>query len=127
LYNPDVVINILAKALTQTAHADFNLCLALLDDRPPTAQLDEPDPLPPLLPQLTELHTLLEQCRFPSFWAEYRSDDLATLRDNYTVEVVGFEDAVRDTVVRSVKMTFTRIGLERLGSYLDLEGEIMFL
>jgi hypothetical protein len=123
LYNPDVVVNVLLKALTQTQNADFNLCLSLLDDRPPTAQLDEPDPLPTLLPQIIALHALIQQCRFPAFWATFNSDELSSIRENYTVEVVGFEDAVRDAAVRAVKATFTRIGAARLGSYLNLEGQ----
>lgn len=124
LYNPDVVVNVLLKALTQTQNADFNLCLSLLDDRPPTAQLDEPDPLPTLLPQIIALHALIQQCRFPAFWSTFNSDELSSIRENYTVEVVGFEDAVRDAAVRAVKATFTRIGTARLGSYLNLEGQL---
>ena len=84
--------------------------------------MDEPDPLPNLLPYLTNLHSLLQQCRFPAFWALYRSDALEPLRDNYTVEVVGFEDSIREVAVRAVKATFQNIGNKRLGSYLDLEG-----
>jgi translation initiation factor 3 subunit K len=122
LYNPDVVINILIKALTASPFPDFNLCISLLDERVPSTNIDEPDPLPSLLPVLTDLHTLLQQCKFPSFWTTYHSDDLETLRDNYTVECVGFEDAIREVVVRAVKAAFTRIGSERLGSYLDLIG-----
>ncbi|TFY66186.1 hypothetical protein EVG20_g4897 [Dentipellis fragilis] len=121
LYNPDVVINILVKALTSVPFPDFNLSVALLDDRPPAANLDEPDPLPALLPRLTVLHSLLQQCRFPVFWELYRSDDLESLRDNYTVEVVGFEDAIREVVVRAVKATFQRIRVARLASYLSLD------
>jgi translation initiation factor 3 subunit K len=122
LYNPDVVVNILIKALTASPFPDFNLCISLLDERIPNTNLDEPDPLPALLPILTDLHTLLQQCKFPSFWTMYHSGDLETLRDNYTVECVGFEDSIRDVVVRAVKAAFTRIGSERLGSYLDLQG-----
>ncbi|TFY79371.1 hypothetical protein EWM64_g4642 [Hericium alpestre] len=122
LYNPDVIINILVKALTSVPFPDFNLSIALLDDRVPSANVDEPDPLPTLLPHLTTLHSLLQQCRFPAFWALYRSDELESLRDNYTVEVVGFEDAIREVVVRSVKTTFQRINTKRLGMYLDLSG-----
>jgi len=102
---------------------DFNLCISLLDERPTAnASLDEPDPLPALLPVLQELHHLLFRCRFPSFWETYRSADLESLRDNYTVELVGFEDAVREVAIRAVKATFTRIGVDRLGLYLDLTG-----
>ena len=36
---------------------------------------------------------------------------------------MGFEDAIREVVVRAVKGTFSRIGTERLGNYLDLNGE----
>jgi translation initiation factor 3 subunit K len=122
LYNPDVVVNILIKALTQSPHADFGLCIALLDDRPPTASLDEPDPLPQLLPQLSSLHELLQQCKFPAFWAAYRSEEFQSLRENYTVEVAGFEDAVREVATRAVRATFRQIGRKRLGSYLDLDG-----
>ncbi|TBU48399.1 initiation factor 3 [Dichomitus squalens] len=123
LYNPDVVINILIKALTSAPFPDFNLCVSLLDDRPaPPANQDEPDPLPALLPTLTALHNLLQQCRFPAFWALYRSDEVEGLRDNYTVECVGFEGAVRQLAVRAVKAAFTSIGSERLGTYLDLSG-----
>ncbi|KAI0321705.1 ARM repeat-containing protein [Amylostereum chailletii] len=122
LYNPDVIINILIKSLTAVPYPDFNLSIALLDDRTSTATLDEPDPLPSLLPHLTSLHSLLQQCRFPAFWTLYRSFDLQSLRDNYTVEVVGFEDSIRDVVVRTVKATFQHINSKRLGSYLDLKG-----
>jgi hypothetical protein len=126
LYNPDVVVNILVKALASIPFPDFNLSVALLDDRASTTNVDEPDPLPTLLPYLTHLHGLLQQCRFPAFWALYRSDALESLRDNYTVEVVGFEDSIREVAVRAVKATFQKIGSKRLGSYLDLEGDRPF-
>ncbi|KAF8973735.1 armadillo-type protein [Flammula alnicola] len=122
LYNPDVVINILIKALTSSPLPDFNLCISLLDERPINSQLDEPDPLPTILPILKGLHNLLFRCRFPSFWEIYRSSQLSLLRDNYTVEVAGFENAVRAVAIRAVRATFTRISSERLGSYLNLSG-----
>lgn len=123
LYNPDVVVNILVKALASVPFPDFNLSVALLDDRASSsANMEEPDPLPGLLPFLTNLHSLLQQCRFPAFWALYRSDALESLRDNYTVEVVGFEDSIREVALRAVRATFQKIGSKRLGSYLDLEG-----
>ncbi|KAH9937612.1 ARM repeat-containing protein [Fomitopsis serialis] len=123
LYNADVAINILIKALTSSPFPDFNLCLSLLDERPVNQNPDEPDPLPSLLPILTTLYNLLQQCRFPAFWATYRSEEAEALRDNYTVECVGFENAVRDVATRAVKAAFKRIGGARLGSYLDLSGD----
>lgn len=39
------------------------------------------------------------------------------------MECVGFEDTIREVVVRAVKGTFSRIGTERLSNYLDLDGE----
>ena len=122
LYNPDVTINILLKALVSSPLPDFNLCLSLLDERPINATLDEPDPLPTVLPTLKDLYNLLYRCRFPAFWKIYRSKELENLRDNYTIEIVGFEDAVRAVAIRAVRATFTRISSERLGSYLDLNG-----
>jgi len=122
LYNPDVVINILIKALTATPFPDFNLCISLLDERIPNAT-DEPDPLPSLLPLLSSLHNLLQQCRFPAFWNLYTSEQAESLRDNYTVECVGFEDSIREVVIRSVSAAFKRIGSERLGTYLNLAGD----
>lgn len=118
-----MVINILIKALGASPLPDFNLCISLLDERPPNASLDEPDPLPVLLPVLHGLHHLLYRCRFPAFWRAYRSDQLESLRDNYTVECAGFEDSIREVVIRAVKSTFTRIGTDRLGLYLDLDCE----
>ncbi|TDL28679.1 initiation factor 3 [Rickenella mellea] len=125
LYNPDVVINILIKALTALPLPDFNLCIALLGERPATANQDEPDPLPSLLPSLTLLHASLQQCRFPAFWTLFKSEELENLRDNYTIEVVGFEDSVRSVVVRAVRAAFTKIGRDRLGTYLDLSGDAL--
>lgn len=122
MYNPDVVINILIKALAALPFPDFNLCISLLDERPASTNPDEPDPLPALLPILSSLHNLLQSCRFPAFWALYRSEKAESLRDNYTVECVGFEDAVRDVVIHAVKAAFQRIGSDRLGSYLNLSG-----
>jgi translation initiation factor 3 subunit K len=127
LYNADVVINILLKSLTAIPLPDFNLCISLLDERPINAQssADEPDQLPTFLPLLTGLHGLLLQCRFPAFWEVYYSDKLTALRDNYTVEFKGFDDAVREVAIRAVRATFTRIGKGRLESYLHLSGDAL--
>ncbi|CAE6480803.1 unnamed protein product [Rhizoctonia solani] len=118
LYNPDVVINILIKSLTAAPACDFNLCVALLGERQAHG---EPDPLPGALQILSQLSTQLLACRFPAFWTFYRSDACSNLRENYTVEVVGFEDSVREAAVRAVTAAFKTITRKRLGSYLDLD------
>jgi len=126
LYNPDVIVNVLLKALTASPSPDFNLCVALLGERQNIPLSDnEPDPLAPLLPSLTHLSTLLQTCRFPAFWATFRSDEFSPLRENYTVEMNGFEDSVREVVVRAVKAAFVTISQERLSTYLDLKDEAL--
>ncbi|KAG8904592.1 hypothetical protein FRB99_001511 [Tulasnella sp. 403] len=122
LYNGDIIVHILVKALTATPAPDFNLCLALLGERSGADQTEEPDPVPVLLPQLQFLYTLLRTCRFPYFWEVYQSDDLAHLRKNYISECAGFQDSIREVVVKCVKGAFTRIGKARLESYLNLKG-----
>ena len=125
LYNPDIIVNILVKALTSVPFPDFNLCIALLGERPIAPNLDEPDTLPTLIPILTTLHDLLLQCRYPAFWELYKSDKSQSLRDNCTIECVGFEDNIRKIVVKTVKATFKRINVERLSTYLDLSGTLL--
>jgi hypothetical protein len=44
------------------------------------------------------------------------------VRENYTVELAGFDDAVRSVVTRAVKGSFTKIGRARLENYLNLKG-----
>lgn len=54
----------------------------------------------------------------------YRSQESSTLRENYINEVYGFEDTIRESVIaKIVSSTFTRIGKERLETYLDLTGK----
>jgi translation initiation factor 3 subunit K len=106
---------------------DFSLSVALLSEQRHYAAVnannsDEPDPLPGLLPQLSSLSSLLEQCRFREFWRLYKSDELDTLRDNYTVECKGFNANIREAVVRAVKAAFQSITIERLSNYLDIFG-----
>ncbi|KLO16985.1 ARM repeat-containing protein [Schizopora paradoxa] len=120
LYNPDVVVNVLVKALTAIPFPDFNLCFALLGERPTLNNQDEPDPVPTLLPLLTTLHSHLLQCRYPKFWALFKSSECESLRDNYTVECAGFEDSIREVVIKSVRPAFKKISVERLSTYLDL-------
>jgi len=119
LYNPDVVINVLVKALAAIPFPDFNLCIALLGERPTVNNVDEPDPVPTLLPLLTMLHSHLMQCRYPKFWALFKSAECDSLRENYTVECAGFEDSIREVVVKAVRPAFKKISLQRLSTYLD--------
>jgi len=130
LYNGDIVVNILVKALTATPMPDFNLSLALLSEmrhyETANAHAKDPDPLPSLLPHLVALASLLEQCRFQEFWALYYSADLEPLRENYTVECKGFDSNVREVVIRTVKATFAKISEGRLSNYLNLSGSELY-
>ncbi|KAG8992583.1 hypothetical protein FRB90_000959, partial [Tulasnella sp. 427] len=118
-----VVVNILIKALTATPAPDFNLCLALLCERHIDPQPDEGDSFSIFLPQLQFFYQLLRTCKFPLFWEIYRSQDSSALRENYVAEIYGFEDSIREGVIaKIVSSTFTRIGKQRLETYLDLTG-----
>jgi len=120
IYNPDVVVNVLVKALAAIPFPDFNLCIALLGERPTINNPDEPDPVPTLLPLLTSLHSHLMQCRYPKFWALFKSPECDSLRDNYTVECAGFEDSIREVVIKAVRPAFKKISVDRLSTYLDV-------
>lgn len=98
--------------------------MALLSERIPASEDGEGEnEATTLLPVLAQLSRLLNECRFPAFWQLYRDESLSYLRENFTVEVLGFEDAIREVVFKAVKCTFTKIGVARLASYLDLSSK----
>jgi len=77
----------------------------------------------PLIVKLSTLNSLLFEARFRSFWKLLRDDkEYAEVRE-FTKNVNGFENMVRENVMRNVCGTFRSIGLERLGEYLSLSGE----
>ncbi|KAJ3540518.1 hypothetical protein NMY22_g4261 [Coprinellus aureogranulatus] len=123
LYNPDVVINILLKALAASPLPDFNLCTSLFwTNGRRQARWTSPIPFHTPFPSSKPLQSLLYRCRFPAFWQTYHSEEFETLRDNYTVEVAGFENSIRQVAIRAVTATFTHVSSQRLGSYLNLQG-----
>lgn len=84
LSNPDVILNILIKALSATVHGpDFNLCLALL--REPAAIVQDIDSddesLTIAMPFLQNLHDLVRTCQFTKFWAEFNGKSEAANRE----------------------------------------------
>jgi translation initiation factor 3 subunit K len=105
------ILRVLSQVITAAPFPDLHLCVSLLDDRPSSANAEEPDPLPSILPQLQQLYALLQQCRFPALWILYLSEDYRVLREEYIVESVSFEDSVRKVVVCAVKAAFTKIGV----------------
>jgi translation initiation factor 3 subunit K len=84
LSNPDVILNLLIKALSATVHGpDFNLCLALL--REPAAIVQDIDSddesLTIAMPFLQGLHDLVRGCQFTKFWAEFNGSSEAAQRE----------------------------------------------
>ncbi|KAF5366121.1 hypothetical protein D9757_010931 [Collybiopsis confluens] len=65
-----------------------------------------PDPLPPLTPDLNRLYHLLYGCRFPAVWRAYHSDSLENLRDNYTVEGGFYIDIGKRIAISTVTSLF---------------------
>ncbi len=52
------------------------------------------------------LKVLLYHC---PFWQTYRSDELEVLQDNDTVEIWGFENAIRAVAIRAARVDWNRI------------------
>ncbi|KAL0074931.1 armadillo-type protein [Phycomyces blakesleeanus] len=109
LASTNVIINILAKALTAVPAPDFNLCLYLLSEQ---ATL-------PAVEKLTTLQQLLEQSRYAKFWETYNNEEYKSL----TAAVVGFEAAIRQVIARVVAMSHQVISTSVLSSYLALSGD----
>ncbi|TYJ58881.1 eukaryotic translation initiation factor 3 subunit K [Cryptococcus floricola] len=123
--NPDVIINILIKALSATvAGPDFNLCLQML--REPSAILQdiesEDEALVVVFPYLQNLHELSRSCQFTKFWAEINSNSEAAnaLRTRYLPQHSAPLDSFRFVFSTSIASCFRRISLSQLGRWLDL-------
>ncbi|WVR06293.1 eukaryotic translation initiation factor 3 subunit K [Kwoniella sp. DSM 27419] len=126
--NPDVIINILLKALSATVHGpDFNLCLGIL--REPSAILhdieSEDDSLVVVMPLLEKLHGLSRTCQFTKFWKELNGESEAAniLRTRYLPQHAAPFDALRSIFSASMAASFSRITLAQLGRWLDLSPE----
>lgn len=128
LSNPDVIINILTKALVATVHGpDFNVCLALL--REPAAILQDidsdEDSFTQTMPFLQRLHDLVRACQFTKFWAEFNgSSEAATLlrsSPNYFSAHKDFIPKLRHQFASSIAASFRRVRLSQLSRWLDLQ------
>ena len=127
LSNPDVIINILIKALAETVHGpDFNLCLALL--REPAAILHDIDSddesLIFVMPFLQSLHDLVRTCQFTKFWAQFNGKSeaaqLLQSNPNYFAAHTGLVPTLRSQFAASIAASFRRVRLAQLARWLDL-------
>ncbi|WVQ80520.1 eukaryotic translation initiation factor 3 subunit K [Cryptococcus sp. DSM 104549] len=126
--NPDVIINILIKALSATVNGpDFNLCLGML--REPAAILhdveSEDESLVLVMPLLEKLHELSRTCQFTKFWAVLNGQDEAAniLRTRYLPSHTAPLDALRLIFSASAASCFQRISLAQLARWLDLPAD----
>ncbi|KIR68481.1 eukaryotic translation initiation factor 3 subunit K [Cryptococcus bacillisporus CA1280] len=126
--NPDVIINILIKALSATVSGpDFNLCLEML--REPSAILHDiesaDEALVIVMPYLQKLHELSRTCQFTKFWQEINSDSEAAkiLRTRYLSQHASPLDDFRFIFSASIASCFRRISLSQLSRWLDLSSD----
>ncbi|BEJ17134.1 hypothetical protein CspHIS471_0605350 [Cutaneotrichosporon sp. HIS471] len=128
LSNPDVILNILIKALSATVHGpDFNVCLALL--REPAAivhDIDSDDEsLTIAMPFLQGLHDLVRACQFTKFWAEFNgSSEAAQLlrsNPNYFPAHADLVSKFRTEFASSIAASFSRVRLTQLSRWLDIK------
>ena len=127
LLQPEVVTNILSKALTVFPSPAFSLCLALLpantqpfpstntEDQPATQTSDFIESVQ----KLARLSTLLESAQYAQFWSTLNSDDLYA---DLVADVAGFEELVRIRIAVEVGKTFRQINAEVLQQWLDLSN-----
>lgn len=128
--NPEVIVNILIKALSGTVHGpDFNLCMSLL--REPSAILSDIDSdeqsLTVVMPFLSELHRLIRTCQFTAFWAQVNgnSEAASILKSDYLPQHPYLISQLQFLFARSVASCFSRVRLAQLARWLDLpEGEV---
>lgn len=132
LSNPDVIINILTKALVATVHGpDFNVCLALL--REPSAILQDidsdDDSFAQTMPFLQRLHDLIRACQFTKFWAEFngKSEAATLLRTspNYFPAHKDLTSKLRLQFASSIAASFSRVRLAQLSRWLDLDEKAL--
>ncbi|WFD05266.1 hypothetical protein MVES1_000595 [Malassezia vespertilionis] len=125
----DAMVNILIKTLTAAPFPDFSLCISLLGEAPiaKTSQsnagsIDSATGIisEPIVVRLAKLSTALSETRFREFWALYKLPEYEDIR-KYTANIAGFEAALRQVVLNSVKGTFRTISETRLSGYLDLQ------
>ena len=107
------------KALTTfSTNPSFSLCLHLL---PPHVLLPNAnDALSEAVQKLSVLAELLDSAQFENFWDEFNNDDLYL---DYTADVHGFEDSIRQGIARSVGLCTTRIKRDILEKWVNLNGE----
>ena len=128
LLQPEVVTNILSKALTVFPSPAFSLCLALLPANtqpfPSTNTEDQPaaqtSDFIESVQKLARLSTLLESAQYAQFWSTLNSDDLYA---DLVADVAGFEELVRIRIAVEVGKTFRQINAEILQQWLDLSNK----
>lgn len=127
LLQPEVVTNILAKALTVFPSPALSLCLALLPahtqpflsaDAEAQAASQTSD-FVESVQKLARLSTLLESAQYAQFWSTLNSDDLYA---DLVADVAGFEELVRIRIAVEVGKTFRQINAELLEQWLDLRN-----
>ena len=130
LLQPEVVTNVLAKALTVFPSPAFSLCLSLLPAHtqpfsttnvgdPEASQASQSSDFVDSVQKLARLSTLLESAQYAQFWSTLNSDDLYA---DLVADVAGFEELVRIRIAVEVGKTFRQINADVLEQWLDLRS-----
>ncbi|WVN88673.1 uncharacterized protein L203_103886 [Cryptococcus depauperatus CBS 7841] len=128
--NPDVIINVLVKALASSvSRPDFNLCLEMLREPFSIVQDSESDDetFIILMPFLQQLHQLIQTCQFTAFWDEINgsSQTANILRERFLSQQVSPLDSFRRIFSISIASCFRRISVHQLSRWLNLQdGEV---
>ncbi|KAK1444548.1 hypothetical protein BgAZ_104540 [Babesia gibsoni] len=109
LSDTNVIQKILIQCLTQLPANDFNVCLA---------QVPLPVQEQPAIAQLINLHNVLQNCMFSTFWAE----SLNPVADNASLPVIdvpGIKESARRFVLDVVPLVYLHISVPEMRTLLN--------
>jgi translation initiation factor 3 subunit K len=108
LIETSVVAQILSLAITRLPNNDFVLALYLLSEHVVSD---------PAIKCIVDLHTHLQENRYPEFWKTLKG------HSSISKSVKDFDKDVRDYIARTIGITFNSIELPLVEKYVNLNGD----
>lgn len=113
----ELILTVLTKALVRFYSADFTSAMHLL---PPHLLVSEPasdDSLAAQVQRLFKLYGLLDSARYGEFWSLFERDESYA---DAVADVVGFEDDLRLSIARTVKVSCRQVAVPVFRAWVHL-------